>query len=479
MFKAWGKKEEDEAKNRSSAIGRSRRSNGRGGARSSLTCCGKGNRSSVRSSSKSKKSNGRSSIESAKVETAARPPKGSKTEDVLDILAVTSVEITSEEKAIETTPGLLSRRNLVGGMRADTSTESIGRSRGCIAELISRTSSDLAKEFDVQSDLSEDFDNEYLNECNQALETLKESWGVKLEEFPTHMQQPLTRLALASKTDGVIVMEGWNKALAFRSMFSEAIIGRWRMLAAMSELQVDELSDKPPKNMIFSSIHSFYHDSSESSATSRQALYSVEKNTDPLARCLGLRIRNLESLVVGMIDMSVRELCPHTQVVLREAYTAAKGSADEDVEISEPFIHEDECKSLDEYCLMFARYGMKPQYWVDFCEAFVWTMKSHNPYANQEQDIDDFEKPNNKSVFGTFVSGMIAVPVIEASLHYDNYLRQNIFSQLQTVYSHFHEDFTKQSLSHDFSKIFKQRPDLADQFSQNGVQEIYIELLSM
>ena len=471
MFKSWGKKKE-EAQNRSSSNGRSR-SNGRGGARSSLTSS-KGNRSSLKSSMKSTKSNGRSSVKSVKVEAA---PLQDKTQDVLDILAVASVDINSEERAIETTE-LLTGKKHFGSMRS--STKSKGR-RGSIAELMGRTpdlAKEFAKEFDIQSELSEDFDNEYLKECNQALEILKESWGIKLEEFPSHMQQPLTRCTLASKTDGVVVMEGWNKALAFRSMFSEAIIGRWRMIAAMSELRkVEDVSDTSPKN-IFSAIRGSLV-SGESSANSRQALYAVEKNTDPLARCLGLRIRNLESLVVGMIDMAVRELCPHAQVVLREAYTAAEGSADEDVEISEPFIHEDECKSLDEYCLMFARYGMKPQYWVDFCEAFVWTMKTHNPYANQEQDIDDFDKPNNKSALGNFISGMIAVPVIEASLHYDNYLQQSIFSQLQTVYSYFQEDLAKESLNHDFSKIFKQRPDLADHFSQNGVQKIYVELLSM
>lgn len=331
---------------------------------------------------------------------------------------------------------------------------------------------------------------QYLEECNGALKTLKDSWGVSVNRFSLDLQSPITRAPVESKEDGIIVMESWNKSLAFRSMFSEAIIGRWRMLAAISDLESEALDStadnfklKPSQSAILRSsslllaVHteSVRHDLSDA----QRALYLVEKNLDPLAHCFGLNLRNLEALIVGTLDMAVRELCPHNQIVLREAYRPLKGSSDPDKDISKAFLHEDECNNLEDYCIILARYGLKPQYWLDFCEAFIWAMKTHNPYANQEQDIDDFAKPNNESGHGRFVAGMVAIPMIEAALREEKYVSQEIFSDLQRVYQSFKGDFGIEAFKNGFSNLFQQHPDLADFFGENEVNYIVIELLTM
>ena len=399
----------------------------------------------------------------------------SQTENVLDILDASTIS-SSVDKRKDT-----ARISFRAGDAIDITTkhmrgsvdEFLGIQRDSIDGLMISILSNNQEFFGTQSDTASEShtDHEYIHECNKVLETLQISWGVELDEFTTHSQLHLSRSPLVSKTDAVVVMEGWNKALAFRSMFSEAIVLRWRMIVAMSNLEMNE-DDECMNSSVFIMPETL---NIESSSLVLPALHAIEENTDPIARCLGLRIHNIESLVLGMLDMSVRELCPHTQIVSREAYTPLLGSADEDAKISEPFIHEEDCKSLDEYCFLFARYGLKPEYWVDFCKAFVWAMKTHNPYANQQQDIDAFEKPNNKSEFGTFVAGMIAVPAIEAGLNYYMYLQQSRFSRLRSFHLSFgfREKLAKSQFHQDFIlKIFKQHPELKDHLSENSTELI-------
>ena len=331
---------------------------------------------------------------------------------------------------------------------------------------------------------------QYLEECNGALKTLKDSWGVGVSHFNLDLQSPITRAPVESKEDAIIVMESWNKSLAFRSMFSEAIIGRWRMLAAISDLESEALNStatnieftprqstilKRSSLLLARHTESVDHDLSDA----QRALYLVEKNSDPLAHCFGLKLRDLEALIIGTLDMAVRELCPHNQVVLREAYRPLKGSSDPDRDISKAFLHKDECNNLEDYCIMLARYGLKPQYWLDFCEAFIWAIKTHNPYANQEQEIDDFAKPNNESGHGRFVAGMVAIPMIEAAMRGEKYLSQEIFTDLRRVYQSFQDDFGVEAFKNGFSNLFQKRPDLADYFGENEVNYIVVELLAM
>ena len=219
--------------------------------------------------------------------------------------------------------------------------------------------------------------------------------------------------------------------------------------------------------------------SSDNISEKDQALYLVEKNTDPLALCFGLNLCNLEALVIGALDIAVREMCPHNQTVFREAYRPLKGSSDPDRFISKPFVHENECKTFDDYCRLFARYGLKPQYWLEFCEAFVWAMRTHNPYANQEQDLDDFAKPNSESAHGMFVAGMIAVPMIEASLKEKSYLNQKIFIDLKSVYQSFQFDIEQEGFKNDFSHSSQVRPELTNHFGENEVGDMTMELITM
>jgi hypothetical protein len=331
----------------------------------------------------------------------------------------------------------------------------------------------------------------FLEEHNAVLKTMRESWGVSTDHFTLAMSQsePLARSPLKSVQDAIIVTESWNKALAFRSMFSEAIVGRWRMLVAVSDHEdfVPVTIPLQRQSIIPSSEGTIRRSSlilrtfnPNSSSNKQAALYQVKKNIDPLACCFGLTMSNIESLVIGLIDMAVRELCPHNQIVQREAYRPLQGSSDTDQSISNPFIHYSECNSFDEYGILFARYGLKPKYWIDFCDAFIWAMKTHNPYAHQDQDIEDFVKPTHESAHSMFVAGKIALPMVEASLRYENYLKQRVFTQLQEFYESYQSEFnTVDTFKDGFSALFEQHPGLEDHFGRNEVENILVELLTM
>eukprot|EP00551_Chaetoceros_affinis_P008357 CAMPEP_0203670684 /NCGR_PEP_ID=MMETSP0090-20130426/6683_1 /ASSEMBLY_ACC=CAM_ASM_001088 /TAXON_ID=426623 /ORGANISM="Chaetoceros affinis, Strain CCMP159" /LENGTH=1567 /DNA_ID=CAMNT_0050535593 /DNA_START=14 /DNA_END=4717 /DNA_ORIENTATION=+ len=328
----------------------------------------------------------------------------------------------------------------------------------------------------------------FFDECNTVFKMLRNSWGVNnVRIFSLEMDTQLSRSPLESIQDAIIVTEGWNKSLAFRSMFSEAIVGRWRMLAAMTNLDDDNQKSKLPNSERRQSITAFIRSSmlgtdseKNGSLNNIRTSHTVEVSNDPIARCLGLRIRNLEALVIGLIDVAVRELCPHNQVVQREAYRALQGSNDPDESISNPFIHENECKTLDDYANLFAKYGLRPKFWLDFCNAFVWAMKTHNPYAHQEQYSDDFEKPAHKGAFTRFVAGMIALPMVEATFRYENYIQQRIFLKLEKIYSGItdgNNNFVSGAFKNAINSLFKERPEMVDHFGENDMDSLHTEFL--
>jgi len=333
-------------------------------------------------------------------------------------------------------------------------------------------------------------------EYDSALNILKTTWGVKVENENSHdFQAPVNRSSLNSIQDAIVVTEGWNKALAFRSMFSEALIVRWRLLVAMSDDNDLNNSTAEPSDIVHDLMGSLKgllavssRTSSSPSSTSEAVLLAamslVERNNDPLALYLGSRIQTLEILVVGMLDMAVRELCPHNQIIQREAYRSLQGSRDPDPSISNSFSHKDECKSLDGYCLLFARFGMKMKHWISFCEAFIWAIETHNPYAHQEQDIDEFAKPLGKSSYAMFVAGRVAFPMLQASFRYEILLCDEIFTRLQVNYSTNllgDKELTYHIGTHIFNEVFRHTPELLDYFSSDeliGLGHDFMKLMA-
>ncbi len=361
-----------------------------------------------------------------------------------------------------------------------------------------RTSIDK-RDYEVVLDDSMNKVNVLHEDSESVLAYLNESWGVNISEFSLDMNEPLSRDGLGHMPDAVLVMQGWNKALAFKTMFAEAIVGRWRMLSAVHEIRSLK-KRRMPRRMSSKAkrrrslvLHGTEIDRIASRSNlelniqtniplSTLALQRIERNIDPIGVAFGARTRDLDTLVICLLDCAVRELCPHSQIVQREAYRPIQGSADLDPSISGLFFHKNECKNLEQYCAFFATFGVHPNYWKSFCEAFVWAMQTHCPYS-QEEDNDDLDLATADSIYARFVAGCVALPMIEANLRQVSYVRRGKFEELRARCS---EEFFKSNFrmieaksKNAFEEVLDQNPSIDAYFSLSDRESMGLELIEM
>lgn len=319
-----------------------------------------------------------------------------------------------------------------------------------------------------------------------VLEEMKQSWSVTgLTRLNLKTSSPLSRSPITNPSDAILVSESWNKILAFRSMFAEALVGRWRMLAAIEEIQASEAPRfQPPgyehfklfafKSPVPNSFRETLNDSVE-----KRAIAMIESNKDPIAKCFETRTADLDILIIGAIDAAVRELCPNHQVIQREAYRALNGSADPDPSISQVFFHEDECTTFDDFCSLFARYGLQPSCWIALCRSFLWVIEHQNPYINDDEK-DDLNQASNQSAHARFISGMVALPLLEATLRRASYIKKQIFRELKACCSFDQMENSFDTMSKQmFNKLFDEFPEIADHFSETDVEEMSFGLFKM
>jgi ureidoglycolate hydrolase len=143
------------------------------------------------------------------------------------------------------------------------------------------------------------------------------------------------------------------------------------------------------------------------------ACNQVEQGTDPIGKALGTRLIHGRALLVAMLDSCVRTLCPRSQTVQREAYRpfgeVLKGASSGFWGMKRLTVSEG---TPEEYFRIFARCGISPSHWVIFCKAFMWSYKTHSPYA-EATDLEDLERPPMESANATFVSSRVAKSAIE------------------------------------------------------------------
>lgn len=319
-----------------------------------------------------------------------------------------------------------------------------------------------------------------------VLEEMKQSWSVSgLTGLNLKASSPLSRSPITNPSDAILVSESWNKILAFRSMFAEALVGRWRMLAAIEEIQASEAPRfQPPgyehfKLFAFKSpVPNSFRETVEDSVEER-AIAMIESNKDPIAKCFETRTADLDILIIGAIDAAVRELCPRNQVIQREAYRPLNGSADPDPSISQIFFHEDECTTFDDFCSLFARYGLQPRCWIALCRSFLWAIEHQNPYIIDDEK-DDLNQASNQSAHARFISGMVALPLLEATLRRASYVKKQIFRELRACCSFDQMENSFDTMSKQmFNKLFDEFPEIADHFSETDVEEMSFGLFKM
>ena len=208
-------------------------------------------------------------------------------------------------------------------------------------------------------------------------------------EFEAEAQAALSQLqstygtAELEKSDVAFLMDGWNKILGWETIWKEACWFRWRILVACEELSAMNKAE-----------------------SARKARQLVEENQDPIAKCFGPRTHDGKNLISALFDEQVRSLCPHKQTVQRETYRNAtddRGAA---------FGLTLECNTAMEIFRLFSTLGIRPSHYVTLCEAFLFSMNTHSPYA-KEDDKEDLGKAPCHSSYARFVAQLVAKPGVQ------------------------------------------------------------------
>lgn len=314
----------------------------------------------------------------------------------------------------------------------------------------------------------------YLLLLHDAKATLKTTWNVDFEEYNLNIEEPVTQVLLEDKKDAVLLMESWNKVLAFRSKFGEALVGRWRILVAATDISnryEERQTDFEQQFWVQNIFETENNGVSSTRKLENEALRLVENNLDSLALHFGQRVADIGLILVSMLDMAVRSLCPHAQHVQREAYREMKGSKDEDSEVSDLFFHENECTTIQGLCKMLSSYGVKPEHWLLLCDAFLWAMKNQNPYSLDHERED----MNKIGAHANFISGMVALPLIESfgrrSIHIEKQEFEDL-CDLISIEDDSIEDKIRGVVTSAFSKLFAKIQDIEDHFSDVDIEEV-------
>lgn len=243
----------------------------------------------------------------------------------------------------------------------------------------------------------------------------------------------------------VMNMQGWNKVLAFREAFSEGLVLKWRHL-----VQLGTYSKKSKKSWV--------------------AIGQVERNEDVLTICMGARMQDLEDLVIGLLDGVFRSFCPKEQHVLREAYRPIHhdnhmSRKDGDMKL--------ECEDVDDYIRLFARCGVEPRYWILFCEAFLWCMRTHVPYA-KDDDVEDLEKGRD----GAYSKAVrnVAVNAIDGYAAMRSQLEKDVFSiGVTRFWARQWDNQTRLSFGEQFYKsLIVHNPQLMDYFAKTDMDSLAV-----
>ena len=221
----------------------------------------------------------------------------------------------------------------------------------------------------------------------------------------------------------VTVSEGWNKVLAWRDMFSEAFVSRWRILIIQ------------------------------------------QSNEDQLKEAFTTRVGELPDIFVGLIDTAARTLAPEREIIARESYRSYHPN------------NHSECQSIREYFGLFSSLGFQAWWWKVGLEVFHWCLETHVPYF-EETDREELEKGVFASPFGRFFAIKIAIPAINASIKQQKEYENPIYSTLKNIWLEtVSTPEIKSAVGELFYKnLFQYHPELLEYFNNVDMDSLALHL---
>jgi hypothetical protein len=236
-------------------------------------------------------------------------------------------------------------------------------------------------------------------------------------------------------------MDGWNKIFGWETMWKEACWFRWRILIARDELQ--------------------QHQQQSPAQAARQARHLLEENQDRIGKIFGSRVWDGKNMLLAMFDERVRALCPHTQVVQREAYRPVQD------ERGAAFGLTLECTRAAKIVRLFSTMGVEPRHYEILCDM-------------QEEDVQDLMKKSPKdSAFCRFVANFVAEPGIKDAVTFRQELSAPLYTEIMP-------DFWKCAKQEDeggsFGELFYETllstyPELLDYFAKADMDSLGLHIM--
>ena len=211
----------------------------------------------------------------------------------------------------------------------------------------------------------------------------------------------------------VLVKDGWNKFLAFQDMLVELFFERL-------------LHEEPD-----------------------------------LLNSFGDAIDLVPGYFAGLFDVSVRQLMPHTERVLRESYRSIYPTPAEGL------------KTAAEYATLLADLGMRPAHWLTARRVWTWVL-SHAPHL-EEYDRENLSKGTQSAMYRFFTLHILP-PVTEAIRRYDEALTPDIISIMRRGGDLLTSDAL--TIGIDFYRLlFQKNPEILPYFGRSDVDSLAAHLM--
>jgi nitric oxide synthase oxygenase domain/subunit/hemoglobin-like flavoprotein len=245
-----------------------------------------------------------------------------------------------------------------------------------------------------------------------------------------------------------MVMQGWNKVLAFKTAFSEALWLYWRILVASK---------------------------TDSKDAAEEAVQLVERHEDPLFQCMMERSSEAEDVLIGLVDGAIRGMCPASQTVQREAYRAIQD--DVHLKRGRGDVLTLECETSEDYLKLFARCGVLPDHWVHFCGAFVWAVQTHTPYAREDDKVE-LERGTD-SAFMRAIAQQVALPAINAYKDLKSLAENPLYKvAVPHFWSKLNQDDRMVFGEGFYRTLLTKHPNLLDYFSKTDMDSLVFHFVA-
>jgi sulfite reductase alpha subunit-like flavoprotein/nitric oxide synthase oxygenase domain/subunit len=163
-----------------------------------------------------------------------------------------------------------------------------------------------------------------------------------------------------------------------------------------------------------------------------------------LAEVLGDFGSDLSEQAFGLMDLAVRSLQPHTEVLAREAYKP---------------VHPDPARehdTVEAYAKLFAEIGLRRRHWVVARHVWMWAV-GEVPYLRDYERSDLRRGP--ASAMWRFWTAVLMPPMFEAIDTVDELLSPDNVARLQRIWSHLHERKAEAGVAL-YRRLFELSPEL-------------------